>query len=129
MLDRKDVETVVHSDNEFATVAYLRIKDAYLADKDEPSHPPVTAPPLLLPEFQDLETHLRELIPSSQILKPSDTGGRRVISASSCKIDGWICISNVQRVDEGPQSIGEEVASCFKILEGAQDLNNNYLLP
>ena len=57
MSHRDEVETVVHSDNDFATVAYLRIKKASLQPKTSPSTADsldVTVPPVLTEAFSDL---------------------------------------------------------------------------
>lgn len=120
---RNDVETIIHSDNDFATVAYSRIKDACLADKDPSFDMPITAPPLLLPEFQGMMILLKDSAPIAEddtlwTFTPLDTTEQRTISTSSCKLGNWVSVSNVQQAERDAYPVSEEVASCFKILQG-----------
>ncbi|KAL5488031.1 hypothetical protein ACEPAI_6139 [Sanghuangporus weigelae] len=96
----KEVETVIHSDNAFATVAYLRIKNASLEEKEIGPYVPVSTPPLLDPEHRDLEMHLRD--------------GNMVTSSKSGR---WVVVSNIQSPEGSTRSIDEEVTACFRLLQ------------
>ncbi len=119
------METVVHSDNDFATVAYLRVKKASLQPKtSEALH--VTIPPVLAEPF----SIVRDVV--SNHLSPRRDGGRDAPEplksplcrrAESRKIGPWVAVSNVQRdLGEHPRDlpIEDEVRECFETLQGTE---------
>ncbi|KAH8118362.1 hypothetical protein DFH11DRAFT_1849706 [Phellopilus nigrolimitatus] len=120
----KDVETVIHSDNDFATVAYLRIKDAFLEAKETSSYVPISVPPLLSKDFRNLETVLTNkanvLSTKKPILSiaPANTVAHCYIPTSSLKSGKWIVVSNVQLKETAKsyRTIAEEVVLCFELL-------------
>lgn len=117
-----EVETVIHSDNDFATVAYLRIKNANLETK-QGTHLSVTIPPLLEDGFMEVE---RTVSQSSAVLKipaPSTTLENlqeppKLRQAS--RLSGpWITLANIcAEPSEG--SFENEVEKCFQKLQGNQ---------
>ncbi|OCH92905.1 hypothetical protein OBBRIDRAFT_811409 [Obba rivulosa] len=124
-----DVETILHSDNDFATVAYLRIKNAELEEKVESSVVGPTVPPLLSEEFHDIrdavESSIRSLEPIDK-----DGGEDNILTAvaddvpvcSSKRVGRWVAVANVQHPTIAGQSDGyleDEVRECFLKLEGA----------
>ena len=123
---RKKVETVIHSDNSFATVAFLRIKDAVLESKSAES---LTAsiPPLLSDQYNAV----RNTILSSQeksrtaelpsMNQPALTFNHSTMATSSLQKNNWVAISNVQTngfQSESDMTVEEEVTKCFQILTG-----------
>ncbi|KAF6750755.1 hypothetical protein DFP72DRAFT_1139098 [Ephemerocybe angulata] len=134
----KDVETVIHSDNDFATVAYLRVKEAelepntmnpipgyYTRCKEVGSEVPILpVPPLLEEKYSELLEEDREAGPDISSLSleenpdlPGAAGQDLVFPTRSRKVQDWISVASVQRAAESADmSIEEEVTECFKIL-------------
>lgn len=121
----KDVETVIHSDNDFATVAYLRVKEAELEPKEVGSEAPIlSVPPLLEEKYSELLEEDLEAghdISSLSLEEKSDlpraAGQDLVFPTRSRKVQDWISVASVQRAAESADmSIEEEVTECFKIL-------------
>ncbi|KAI1795151.1 hypothetical protein LXA43DRAFT_1110751 [Ganoderma leucocontextum] len=118
-----EVETVVHSDNDFATVAYLRIKTASLVAKENPIESQVTVPPILSETFSCLRDVISG-IPLSQPVVHARTSAERTVPiaapvAPSKRVGNWIAVTNVQReVGEqvGEISVEDEVRECFETL-------------
>ncbi|KAI9001096.1 hypothetical protein BD414DRAFT_452111 [Trametes punicea] len=117
-----EVETVVHSDNDFATVAYLRIKEASLHPKIDTGVYKITVPPVLTEPF----SRIRDRVSSStQDLSLSDSmpfvGPRLFCQTSSHRrIGNWVAIANVQRdlEDQNQElSIEQEMRQCFEKLK------------
>ena len=120
---RKKVETVIHSDNSFATVAFLRIKGAVLESKLKN---PLSAlvPPLLADQYKAVrdailsshdESRTAELplVQQASIFNHSTT--------SSLQKNNWVAVSNVQAYSspsESNMTFEEEVIKCFQILTG-----------
>ncbi|KAJ7507949.1 hypothetical protein B0H11DRAFT_1849356 [Mycena galericulata] len=119
-----EVETVIHSDSGFATVAFLRIKTATL-------HPKAPAVPMLLDvpdvlgeEFAFVQQSITQLQsnPSptrTPISHPAPSSRIQSFKPRSRKIDSWIAVSNVcstNNVKYG-QSIEAEVRECFAVLQ------------
>jgi diphthine-ammonia ligase len=120
------VETVIHSDHDFATVAYLRIKDATLQPKDVTISASAFVPPLLEPHFSEVYETARES--EMLVTQPpySPPGGSRSEylpdTGISCqRLGRWVAISNVHRrtPTSSEVSITEEVEDCFHRLKGA----------
>jgi len=132
-LYRTDTEIVIHADNDFATVAFLRIKKAELQRK---SHYLRTAliPPILDDKYQAIKhaaLHLHtQRSGSLDISSPIFCHPSWSRSAQSCK-GSYASVSNVQ-VDPAPDSnytIEEEVKKCFQILSGEQTVTSRIIIP
>ncbi|KAJ7068402.1 hypothetical protein C8F01DRAFT_1118081 [Mycena amicta] len=111
-----EVETVIHSDNDFASVAFLRIKNAILQDKEVDSTADCYVPEVL----DEDAVAIRDSIDSSdfrRIVKSSPNNHHILESGVRSKeIHGWISVVNVvANLDEGA-SIEEEVGRCFSAL-------------
>lgn len=114
----------MHSDNDFASVAYLRIKDAALEEKTAPVSTTVRVPPLLTEANEEVE---------NSILSwgyRGDSESRLFIhttpvcddAPSIKRIGRWIAIGNVEgnkRTDHLHQlSLEVEVRACFSAFRG-----------
>ncbi|KAI0750773.1 hypothetical protein C8Q80DRAFT_1268091 [Daedaleopsis nitida] len=115
-----EAETVVHSDNDFATVAYLRIKRATLHPKTDAESFSVMIPPVLSNPYSDVrglvDAHIRS--PTIREDVTQDTP-ESMLSAQlySKQIARWVAVGNIQRDTDGDISIEDEVRECFQILE------------
>ncbi|KAI9066739.1 hypothetical protein FKP32DRAFT_1645143 [Trametes sanguinea] len=119
-----EVETVVHSDNDFATVAYLRVKQASLQPKDLSGDFDITVPQILSEPFLDL----RDLVSShprtpQRPQRPNGEAGLSLLRGSHRRIGNWVTIANIH-CDEGKSSsiefsIEDEVRECFEMLKSA----------
>ena len=119
---RAETETVIHSDNDFATVAFLRIKAAKHEDRPEITNP-VAIPPLLDEDYSSLESvvsssennYKTEIQPPTF---PTSNTQQPNIPILECKrIGAWVSVSNIQIYpSESPVTIEEEVAQCFRML-------------
>ncbi|KAJ7682662.1 hypothetical protein DFH06DRAFT_1389612 [Mycena polygramma] len=116
-----EVETVIHSDSDFATVAYLRIKNATLEPKPVLENPVFHVPELLDKKFAPVRDSIvllehqespSPILPQSQERRLSDTASTKT---RSNKINSWIAVSNVHSTESGG-SIEEEVKQCFAVL-------------
>ena len=103
---RDEVETVVHSDNDFATVAYLRVKKASLIAKGHSANAQLIVPPILSQPF----VALRDTISDSSGQQQPDGDPEAARSSSipiiaravtSKRIGNWVSVANVQRRVEG----------------------------
>ena len=114
----------MHSDNDFATVAYVRIKNASLVPKECPQALQLAIPPLFSEPFSDITnitsrfTQIGSAVPSSE--EPvSDT--LSVSLASTKRMGKWIAIANVQ-LDESQRKsdlpLEDEVHYCFETVKG-----------
>lgn len=119
------METVIHSDNDFATVAYLRIRNAVLIPKEEARTAEPRRPPLLESRFTEVLDKVTES-PTSEEPSPSSGGeipdNTNLISEFSTRdkqIGPWVAIGNVQRTTQGEISVADEVRECLHLLEGA----------
>ena len=127
MSHRDEVETVVHSDNDFATVAYLRIKKASLQPKTSPSTADsldVTVPPVLTEAFSDLRDMISNHASSHHRDASVVTDMRSSVSSPdliSRKLGRWVAVANVQRnlcEQQLEVSLEDEVRECFETLKG-----------
>lgn len=119
---------MIHSDSDFATVAYLRIKDATLQPKSI-AEPLVFHVPEVLDEafavVRDRVTSIevQEESPvkygQSQLIQPSSHAESN--DTRSRKLDSWVAVSNVHSAMDGEsgKTIEEEVTQCFAVLQGA----------
>ncbi|KAJ3563369.1 hypothetical protein NP233_g8983 [Leucocoprinus birnbaumii] len=118
----KDVETVIHSDSSFATVAYLRIKDAELLPKENADNHTLAIPPPLEELFQTVEDNLRTGLIVDGDLPPEelDTTAEPDIGVSTSRVGNCVNVCNIQRrtPDSGTEiSLEDEVEECFTILQ------------
>lgn len=124
-LPRKEVETVIHSDSDFATVAYLRVKEAELEAKDTEEAPELPVPPILEEKYSDLledefggmALEISNLAPGGDALsRPS----KAIFPTRSRQVRDWVSVSNVQRTSDISTtiSIEDEVTECFQLLSG-----------
>ena len=113
---------MVHSDNDFATVAYLRIKKASLHNKPDAGSITVTVPPTL----SDSYTPISDTIASHSAL-PSPSGAESkhpphelAPPFATKQIGRWVAVANVQSriVVQQELSIEDEVRECFDKLRG-----------
>ncbi len=116
------METVIHSDNDFATVAYLRIRNAVLIPKEETRTANPRLPPLLENRFSEILDRVTESSQSEEST-PSSGGTTSTPSMSefgtrSKQTGLWVAVGDVQRTTQGEMSVADEVRECFHILEG-----------
>ena len=117
------METVIHSDNDFASVAFLRIKAARLEAKVTTTTSVVYVPPLLDDEFMAvceavLQSQQTDLITSqAQIEGPWSFRHPRVPLIRCRRVGAWVSISNVQSPSKG-STLKDEVTRCFELLIG-----------
>ena len=123
---RLETESVIHSDSDFATVAFLRIKDARLEPKCEVSIPDVAVPNLLDEEFMAMAVTISESQPITEeveisVHQPSIQRPASPYFPLSVKRAGdWISIANIHRdtaTDIADISLDMEVQECFQILQ------------
>ncbi|KAF8076527.1 hypothetical protein FPV67DRAFT_1664788 [Lyophyllum atratum] len=121
-----EVETVIHSDNDFATVAYLRIKSAVLEAKPPSETFDLQIPPLLEDEFISMQDAVATSQEGSSRTLDRDTAetvhsdGLSIKVADSKKLDAWVSVSNIERSVPNPIeeiSIEDEVTECFQLLQ------------
>lgn len=127
IIARTETELAIHADNDFATVAFLRIKQALLEPKERQDFDSMQVPPLL---NEDL-FRVRDAVTQSQKHnesriregRPASSLENEIVSTSSSKsLNSWVAISNVHRnvatstLEE--ISVEEEVKECFSLLKG-----------
>lgn len=122
-----EVETVVHSDSDFATVAYLRVKKASLQPKTFEALD-VTVPPVLEKPFSVVRYVVENHTPplhDTTFNAPEPLRTLPCPRAASRKIGRWVAVTNVER-HLGEQvrdiSIEDEVRECFETLQGTHSL-------
>ncbi|KAI0089326.1 hypothetical protein BDY19DRAFT_1041644 [Irpex rosettiformis] len=117
----EETETVIHSDNDFATVAYLRIKRATLQEK-EASEPDPPVPPLLDEEYEQVQSIVQTRLslehtttsPPPQY-SPTDA---LVFRSSSSRRESWVAVTSTRTHDfQKNISLEEEVHECFQSLK------------
>jgi diphthine-ammonia ligase len=118
----------MHSDNDFAPVAFLRIKSAELKSKETLNRTvDVPVPPLLEEDFQVV----RDIITLSQKSASVDKALKQVGQTQAAepinntvqtqKIGSWISVANIERKLQNPiadVSVEFEVTECFLALKG-----------
>ena len=119
---------MIHSDSDFATVAFLRIKKAELKYKETLSRTlDVPAPPLLEEDFREVHDTITLSQKSASVgealTQVGQTGVVEPISslAQTQKIGSWISVANIERKHRNPMveiSIEAEVTECFLTLKG-----------
>ncbi|KAI0776109.1 hypothetical protein BD413DRAFT_649402 [Trametes elegans] len=115
-----EVETVIHSDNDFATVAYLRIKKASLQPKPAANPYEIAIPPVLEEPFSGILDQM------SEFTSPLDVGAPlampRYLNLPTIRhrqTGKWVAVANIQRSLDDPSrevSLEEEVRECFEQL-------------
>jgi diphthine-ammonia ligase len=123
--NRKSVETVIHSDNAFATVAYLRVKDAELQPKEPETRQSAAVPPLLEDDFASIANTLNgEITPSSSTVSNIQPENKeRATIPGSYRSGSRVFVSNVQRHILDPDveiSLEDEMRECLAILQGRE---------
>ncbi|CCL99449.1 uncharacterized protein FIBRA_01467 [Fibroporia radiculosa] len=119
----QDTETVVHTDGDFAVVAYLRIKDAVLKSKSSCEIPNPAIPHILPKSYQELSAVVAEQVsttadvPNSSYLS-SLHGAEPLPLIRSQQVGSFVTVANVSRTGESDMTIEEEVQACFQQLEG-----------
>lgn len=114
---------MIHSDNAFATVAYLRIKEAELQPKEVGSISDVIIPPLLEEDFALVQDNLQTgaVLKKSRWSREPRIDREEDIMPSSSRVGNWVSICNIQRTvshSKEDLSLEEEVTECFEILQG-----------
>ncbi|KAF8165224.1 hypothetical protein B0H34DRAFT_647649 [Crassisporium funariophilum] len=115
-----EVETVIHSDNSFATVAFLRIKSAVLEVKP-PNTLSALSPPLLDERYETArDTVFRSQKGANMVQTPPiPLFHHPVVTSRSHRKGNWVAVSGVQVTDllHGVHmTIEEEVTECFNLL-------------
>ncbi|KAF8484914.1 hypothetical protein DFH94DRAFT_837050 [Russula ochroleuca] len=121
-----ETETVIHSDSDFATVAFLRIRGASLEPKTEQAADPAV-PPLLDPPYLQAAEYIQAgLINNGQTpgrIQPQMYSKRalgiELVAPTSRHLDNWISIGNIHRDlrDASDMPLENEVRECFHILQ------------
>ncbi|ESK96116.1 meiotically up-regulated 71 protein [Moniliophthora roreri MCA 2997] len=117
----EDVETVIHSDNDFATVAFLRIKDAALYPKQESLLFDLHIPPLIDEDHEEVKVAVvRSHNEGTDAIAESRKLQAKKDPTDSClahKYNGWFSVTYVQLGCTDNLSLEEEVRGCFKLLK------------
>ncbi|KAF8630333.1 hypothetical protein AX15_002983 [Amanita polypyramis BW_CC] len=120
----EEVERVIHSDNDFATVAFLRIRKASIAQKSLSEVAfDVSAPPLLDESYSKIPPLLHgSPFPASQNVSPGSHDHVAHVHPSIMSRGSWITVTNIQRCDGSPFllpeiSLEDEVVECFGIMK------------
>jgi len=116
------VETVIHSDSDFATVAFLRIKGARLEAKAGTATAVVCIPPLLDDEYSTvyetiLQSQQMDLNSPQAQIESKSFRHPKVPLIRSRQVGAWVSISNIQSPSEGSM-LKDEVTRCFELLIG-----------
>ncbi len=120
----KEVEQVIHSDNDFATVAYLRIKDASLEEKTASSSSDPVIPPVIDHNFDEVRSAMEESMhisrPALSAPKYNPEDAVLYFSPSSKAAGPWVAITDIHRQLSGPSSLSieDEVRECIQVLIG-----------
>ncbi|KAI0682865.1 hypothetical protein BC835DRAFT_1409526 [Cytidiella melzeri] len=120
-INLEETETVIHSDNDFATVAYLRIKRATLKEKQDIDVNP-TIPPLLDETFDKVRHKVQTAIELEQ--KSSQSPHNYVphdailyFPSSVRRLGPWISLSATRQLGRANEpTLEEEVHECFQSL-------------
>lgn len=114
---------MIHSDHDFATVAFLRVKNATLVAKPNPPSFDVYVPSIL----NGVSTAVRDAVLESQNIPDTEAHRTQAIDSSSesqdlsCrKIGPWVAVTNIQACSQRDveYTIEDEVKECFRILHG-----------
>ncbi|KAG6833888.1 hypothetical protein H0H87_007899 [Tephrocybe sp. NHM501043] len=124
-----EVETVIHSDNSFATVAFLRVKNAHLEAKPIAQSFELTTPSVLDEDFISLRDAIEHIsLPTKVVVKdPTHLEDITIKTAVGRRVGAWISVSNIEYTIQDPTvtvSIEEEVTGCFQLLESESNQVN-----
>lgn len=121
-----ETETVIHSDSDFATVAFLRIRRVSLDLKAEQS-PDIAVPALLDDPYRHVERDIQARMSNDddslgRIQTPNYPDwalGTRLPVPTSRYMGNWIAIGNVHREsrDTSYMPLEDEVRECFHVLQ------------
>ena len=120
---------MIHSDNDFATVAYLRVKSGRLEEKEQTRPIDPSIPPLLDETFEEVQTALEQsLISSSTPAAPPEYAiGEALLyfPTSSKSIGPWVAVTDVRKGPSSSESLSieDEVIHCFQNLKGMVSYN------
>ncbi|KIL00598.1 hypothetical protein PAXRUDRAFT_129434 [Paxillus rubicundulus Ve08.2h10] len=139
-VDIKEVEAVVLDPSEVAPVAYLRIKQAALVEREGDTWADsVPVPSLLEDPFKRVRLHLEQSLLSTESACPAGTDSQLLPAPSDLgpyvrTIDSWVAIGNVRLPSSHPPTsgVGDEVTKCFELLQDLLARNspeNSNLLP
>lgn len=124
--DSANTETVVHSDKDFASVAFLRIKQARLEPKTATTAGDIAVPPLLTDEYDVVCKAVSQSQQSDRTSKSSHAGQifpyPKIPLCSSRQKGAWVAISNVCSRPGATSTLEEEVTLCFQLLIGMSDI-------
>lgn len=124
-----DTETVIHSDSDFATVAYLRVRRAVLEEKTEPVAVNPAVPTLLEERYQNIREIIEQsLPPPQQSERPQYQPGDYILyfpNPPANRNARWVVIPNVLVLTRSPMSLEDEVTECFQKI--ADQLKKNDL--
>ncbi|KAF9569327.1 hypothetical protein CPC08DRAFT_653266 [Agrocybe pediades] len=115
-----ETETVIHSDSDFATVAFLRVKKARLVDKEvDPRHGRV--PPLLEDRFEEVRVAVETSQSQSTSLRVTPSTEERWPGnrSRSLRKGPWLVISDVRATiprDRSSFTLEDEVMECFDLI-------------
>ena len=123
---------MIHSDNGFAAVSYLRIKGATLEKKTE-RRDELTIPPLLEADFARIQARLRSHrstgTPIHVVSEPVTCGPAASPRGPSRSRRGdWVAVGDVQCVIGQETTFEEEVMQCFRELQGSSTSIEGILL-
>ena len=111
---------MIHSDNDFATVAFLRVNRAELEEKEK-NEQSLQVPALLGETFQEIADEIPDSSLSSLSISSSHANVRLasdVATAALSQQGPWVSITNVQASGNESQTIEDEVTECFHIVSG-----------
>ncbi|KAF8914026.1 hypothetical protein CPB84DRAFT_1758186 [Gymnopilus junonius] len=120
-----ETEIVIHSDNDFASVAFLRVKSAELVPKTSIPYPTAFIPPILEGVFIDVKsaTLVGQSNPEAEeptTINNSPTFYHPAVNLATIRRQGhWVVVSNVQATEslhDSDVTIEEEVSECFNKL-------------
>ncbi|KAH9179854.1 hypothetical protein EDB89DRAFT_1923539 [Lactarius sanguifluus] len=122
-----ETETVIHSDSDFATVAFLRIRRVSLDPKTEQS-PDVAVPALLDHPYRRVEKDIQARMSTDdddglgQAQTPNYPDwalGTLLPVPTARRMENWIAIGNVHRVslDTSDMPLEDEIRECFHLLQ------------
>lgn len=126
---------MIHSDSDFATVAYLRVKNANLESKRDVAAINPAVPPVVEEDFETVRTAGEESLASSESrsLTPDYAPDDAVLYfvTSSKSVGPWVSVTDVHRsmlVSHPSQPpIEDEVNECFHVLQGTRSISASHL--
>lgn len=119
---------MIHSDNDFATVAYLRVKQATLEDKQDRPASHATTPDSLSEESMEVQkaadVALGGQIHSAEDQDPTEGSTLIDVQTQTTTIGRWTTVAGVEYGirKEGNPTLKDEVTGCFQIIRGTVKL-------